>query len=79
MEGVLDKHHKDGGIIIVTGVGEPDQYRRLERQLQDAATQIRLNDWRDCDLKVRYDMNGMVAVEVEMKDTAPGTTYECKS
>lgn len=52
-------------IIIVTGAAdEPDQYRRLERQLRDAATEIRVNRWREVNLQVRRDLNNMVSVEV---------------
>lgn len=53
-------------LIVVTGADEPDQYRRLERQLQTAATEIRLNELRECDLKVRYDLGGLVSVELSV-------------
>jgi hypothetical protein len=51
-------------IIVISDVDEPDQYRRLETELAQAATIIRRNGWYNCDLKVRYDMDGHVGVEL---------------
>lgn len=58
------KNRMTESVIIITGSNEPDQYRRLERQLRDAAREIRLNNLRECDVKIRYDLNGMVNTEL---------------
>jgi hypothetical protein len=55
-------------IIVISDINEPDQYRRLETELAQAATIIRKNGWYNCDLKVRYDMGGRVSVEVVALD-----------
>lgn len=51
-------------IVIINDHTEPDQYRRLEGQLREAATEIRLRGWHDVNIEVRYTEDGFVSTSV---------------